>query len=89
MALSNLNPPFGYISDMKNEHKERKIPKVTIDIESYITEYMQEHKRIIADLRDKGIMKKHEGKLPVTFQTYNELSTAALFAASDATPYSV
>jgi len=78
----------GYISAIKNEHKERHLPHVTKEIDEYISEFMQGYKRLVQEKRDVGIMKNREGKLPITFLTYTELSKTSLFAASERTVFS-
>jgi len=62
----------GYISAIKNAYKDKRIVENVEEariVDAWLKEFMQGYKRLIQDKRDKGIMKLHEGKLPVTYQT--------------------
>lgn len=79
-SVRTLSTITGYISSIKFFCGEENV-ELSKDCYNWIAKFIEGYKRVIADLKDKGIMKNYEGKVPITLATYSKLCGIALFAA--------
>jgi len=84
LSVSAMNQ---YISAIKFYHKEEasvdSAKELSSDANSFLNDFLAGWKRIVADKRNCGEMKMHEGKTPLEFASYSKLCEAALFAAEE------
>jgi hypothetical protein len=69
-----------YVSVIKFFYEEQGKTMKTHVIE-YLTKWLAGYKRDVATLKEKGIMKNYEGKLPINVKEYERLTQLALWAS--------
>lgn len=94
LFLSEMSKPFedstvrtlstitGYISSIKFFCAEEDV-ELSKESYNWISKFIDGYKRVIAGLKDKGVMKNYEGKVPISLNNYAKLCSKALFASQD------
>jgi hypothetical protein len=72
----------GYCTALKHFYKEKKVP-IDVDNAEYFKQFQSGYKRIIAEKKQDGFMKNHEGKVPISYLVYCKLAKLALFICTN------
>lgn len=77
-----LSTITGYISSITFFCGEEGV-ELSKETYNWLSKFIDGYKTVIADLKDKGIMKTFEGKVPMSLSLYTQLCQKALFAAEE------
>jgi hypothetical protein len=77
----------GYCSTLKYYYRQAGVD-ITGELKTFFKDFHEGYKRIVAQKKENGVMKNHEGKVPVTVVIYKALAKLALFAATTRTRFS-
>ena len=87
LTVKSKSSVTGYISAIKYAYRSKGIP-IPEEQMSYFKSYTDGYKRVVADKKQKGIMKQHEGKVACSYLLYTKLAKLALFAAEQRSYFS-
>lgn len=86
-TIKSKSTVTGYISALKHAYRSKSIP-IPDDQTAFFKNFSDGYKRVVADKKQKGIMKQHEGKVACSYLLYTRLAKLALFAAEQRSNFS-